>query len=138
MFLLQACPAAAEHSTIITNAAEARAFRTRYVELTDSWAKDIVFTPDEERLMREGKAREELLEKGPDDPLGKEIRAAGEPSFQALARVYPGKILDRTILGAYSEPSASLNGYHDEFAIYWNGAIAANLVRGRRSDGPGA
>jgi hypothetical protein len=85
--------------------------------------------------MREGKAREEIMDKGPDDPLGKKIRAAGEPSFDALAAVYPGKILDRTILGTYSDPDASLAGYHDEFAIYWNGAIAANLVKGRRTDG---
>jgi hypothetical protein len=106
--------------------------------LTDSWVKGIVFTPEEERLMREGKQREELMDKGPDDPLGREIRAAGEPSFEALAALYPGKILDRTVLGTYSDPKDSPNGYHDEFAIYWNGSIAANLIKGRRSDGPGA
>jgi hypothetical protein len=106
--------------------------------LADSWAKDVVFTPEEERSMREGKDREELMITGPDDPLGKQIRVGGEPSFEVLAAVYPGKILDRTILGTYSDPDAPLNGYHDEFAIYWNGAIAANLVKGHRNDGPGA
>ena len=88
--------------------------------------------------MREGRKVEELLNQGPDDPLGKQIRAAGEPSFDALAAVYPGKILDRTVLGTYSDPAAPLDGCNDEFTIYWNGAIAANLVRGRLSDGPGA
>jgi hypothetical protein len=126
----------AERAPIIRDAAEARAFRARYLALTDSWAKGIVFTPEEERAMREGKAREEIMDKGPDDPLGKKIRAAGEPSFAALAAVYPGKILDRTVLGTYSDPAAPLDGYLDEFAIYWNGAIAANLIKGRLSDGP--
>ncbi|MEY2429159.1 MAG: hypothetical protein QOJ40_2044 [Verrucomicrobiota bacterium] len=128
----------ADRATVINDPAESRAFKARYLALTDSWVKGIVFTPDEERSMREGKQWEEAMNNGPDDPLGKRIRAAGECSFAALAAAYPGKILDRTILGTYTDPGAPLDSYHDEFSIYWNGAIAANLMKGRRSDGPGA
>jgi hypothetical protein len=129
---------AAEPQSVIRNADESRAFKTKYLALVESWAKDTVFTPDEQRAMQEGKQREVEMEKGPDDPIGKKIRAAGEPSFESVSAVYPGKILDRTVLGSYSAPSEPLMAYHDEFAIYWNGALAANLMKGRRDDGPGA
>jgi hypothetical protein len=129
--------AGAEPTNVINDGTQARSFKDRYIALTDSWAKDVIFTAEEQEAMREGKAREELMIQGPDDPLGKQIRAAGEPSFDALAAVYPGKILDRTILGTYSDPDGPLNGYNDEFAIYWNGAIAANLIKARRTDGRG-
>src|SRR5437868_4216216 len=86
---------------IIKDAAEARAFRNRYLALTDGWAKETVFTTQEIKAMQDGKSRDELLDKGPDDPLGKQIRQAGEPSYEALSAVYPGKILDRTVLGTY-------------------------------------
>ena len=128
----------AERSPVIREASDSRAFKARYLEMIESWVKDVVFTADEEKAMLEGRKVDELLNQGPDDPLGKRLRASGEPSFESLAAVYPGKILDRTILGTYSDPGAPLDGYNDEFAIYWNGAIAANLVRGRLSDGPGA
>jgi hypothetical protein len=124
--------AGADRSTVIKDPAESRAFKTRYVALTDSWVKGIVFTPDEEKSMREGKQWETAMNKGPDDPLGKRIRAAGESSFAGLAAAYPGKILDRTVLGTYSDAGSSLEGYHDEFSIYWNGAIAADLTKGPR------
>ena len=127
----------AERTNIINEGSQARSLKDRYIALADAWAKDVVFTPEEEKAMQEGKAREELMIKGPDDPLGKQIRAAGEPSFSALAAVYPGKILDRTVLGTYSDPEGALNGYNDEFAIYWNGAIAANLIKARRTGGRG-
>src|SRR5205823_2823609 len=88
--------------------------------------------------MQSGKQWEALMTKGPDDPLAKKIIAAGEPSFEALASYYPGKVLDRTILGTYSDPHAALGDYNDEFAIYWNGAIAANLIKGRLTNRMGA
>ncbi len=134
---LTSVSSSAERPAVTNKTEHARGLKDRYLALTDSWAKEVVFTPEEEKSMREGKAREELMIKGPDDPLGKQIRAAGEPSFDALAAVYPGKILDRTILGTYSDPDSPLGGYNDEFAIYWNGAIAANLVKARRTDGRG-
>jgi hypothetical protein len=86
--------------------------------------------------MRAGKKWEAIMTAGPDDPLAKKILAAGEPSFDALSSYYPGKILDRTILGSYSDPHQPAGEYNDEFAIYWNGAIAANLIKGRLTDRP--
>ena len=112
----------------------ASARRARYIELTDSWAKGVEFTPAENAAMEAGKKWEPLMMKGPDDPLAKRILAAGEPSYNAVASYYPGKILDRTILGSYSDPRQPMSDYSDEFAIYWNGAIACNLIRGRFKD----
>ena len=74
---------------------------------------------------------EDVMKRGPDDPLAKKIIAAGEPSWDALTAVYPGKILDRTVLGTWSDPTKPMGKYNDEFAIHWNGAIAANLTQER-------
>lgn len=126
-----------ERVTFISDPATAREFKQRYIALTDSWAKDIVFTRAEEASMRSGKQWEPMMTKGRDDPLAKKILAVGEPSYKSLCSFYPGKILDRTILGSYSDPHSN-NTYNDEFAIYWNGAIAANLVRSRFTDRQGA
>ncbi len=123
---------------IITDPATARARKQKFVALTDSWAQDIEFTPAEQAAMQAGKRWEGLMTKGPDDPLAKKILAAGEPSYAALCSYYPGKILDRTVLGSYSDPRDPPTGYNDEFAIYWNGAIAANLIKGRLTDRLGA
>ena len=98
-------------------------------DLTDSWIRDIEFTPAETAAMERGKQWEPLMLQGPDDPLGKKILAAGEPSYDALAALYPGKILDRTVLGTYSDPLQPLGDYTNEFAIYWNGAIACDLSK---------
>jgi len=129
---------AAERGTIITDPAQSRAFKQKYVALTDSWVAAIEFTPAEQAAMQAGKKWEALMTAGPDDPLAKKILAAGEPSYEALSAYYPGKILDRTVLGTYSDPSQPADGYHDEFAIYWNGAIAANLIKGQLTDRLGA
>src|SRR5438094_3834909 len=126
--------AAADRGAIITDPAAARAFKQKYVALTDSWVKSIDFTPAEAAAMRAGKKWEPLMTAGPDDPLAKKILAAGEPSYDAVSSYYPGKILDRTVLGTYSDPLQPAGGYHDEFAIYWNGAVAANLIKGRLTD----
>jgi hypothetical protein len=88
--------------------------------------------------MQAGTKWEPVMMQGPDDPLGKRILAAGEPSFHALTSYYPGKILDRTVLGTYSDPRQPMSDYSDEFAIYWNGAIACNLIKGRLTDRYGA
>jgi hypothetical protein len=132
--LVAALGYSAERGKNIMDPAESRAFKDKYLALTDSWVKGIEFTASEQASMDSGKKLEDLMTAGPDDPLGKKIIAAGEPSFDALASVYPGKILDRTILGTYSDPHDAAEGYHDEFAIYWNGAIAANLIKGRLTD----
>jgi hypothetical protein len=110
---------------------KARALSERYVQLVNSWAKDVEFTPEEKAAMEAGKKVEDVMKRGPDDPLAKKIIAAGEPSWDALTAVYPGKILDRTILGTWSDPKSPMGKYNDEFAIYWNGAIAANITQER-------
>lgn len=113
--------------------ASAKELRDRYVALTQSWAKGIEFTDEEKRAMEAGVGKEKEMVKGPDDPLAKRILAAGEPSYAALAAAYPGKILDRTVLGTWSDPTKPLGKYNNEFSIYWNGAIAANLVQERHN-----
>ena len=132
--LFLSCALAAD----ITDPAAARAFKDEYIATTDAWADDIEFTPAELAAMRDGKKWESLMWTGPDDPLANKIIAAGEPSYKAMTSYYPGKILDRTILGTWSDPHQPLGEYVDEFAIYWNGAIAANLIRGRLTDRFGA
>src|SRR5438876_7325066 len=134
LFLLIASAAAADRSAIIADPAQSRAFKQRYVALTDSWVSSIEFTSAEQAAMLAGKKWEALMTAGPDDPLAKKILAASEPTYDALSSYYPGKILDRAILGTYSDPRQPAEGYHDEFAIYWNGAIAANLIKGRLTD----
>ncbi len=110
---------------------KARALSEQYINLVNSWAKDVEFTPQERAAMEAGKKNEDVMKRGPDDPLAKKIIAAGEPSWDALTAVYPGKILDRTVLGTWSDPTKPMGKYNDEFAIHWNGAIAANLTQER-------
>ena len=121
-------------AAIIFAQEQAEQIQRRYVELVRSWA-DVRFTEAELRSMSAGKQWEPLMTKGPDDPLASKILAAGEPTFESLAAYYPGKILDRTVLGTYSDPHEAEAKYNDEFAIYWNGAIAANLVKGKFANG---
>ncbi len=101
--------------------------RQKYIALTEGWTKGVVFTKAEREAMERGRQWEQLMWDGLDDPVAKKILAAGEPSFAALDAHYPGKILDRTILGTYSDPSAKPTRFDNEFAIWWNGAISANL-----------
>lgn len=106
----------------------AKALKDRYFALTRGWAQEAVFTAAEERAMEEGRKREELMINSMNDALADEVLAKGEPSFAALAALYPGKILDRTVLGSYSDPSSPATGSNEEFVLWWNGAISANLV----------
>ncbi|MFB3826575.1 MAG: hypothetical protein ACE15B_07385 [Bryobacteraceae bacterium] len=129
-FLLFTCALTAD----ITDPTAARAFRNKYIAMTDAWVDEVEFTSAEQAAMEAGKKVDDLMWTGPDDPLGKRVLAAGEPSWEAMAAQYPGKILDRTVLGTWSDPNAPLGKYLDEFAIYWNGAIAANMIRGRLTD----
>src|SRR5690348_15737020 len=125
-----ACASAADRNTIVQDPAVSKAIKERYVALVDSWVRGIEYTTAEAAAMDAGRKIEPQLMNGPDDPIGKKILAAGEPSFDALASVYPGKILDRTVLGTYSDPRQPIGAYPDEFAIHWNGAIACNLIKG--------
>src|SRR5206468_6446790 len=138
VILFVACRLEADRNTDITDPAAARAFKEKYSAMTDAWVDGIEFTPAEQAAMRDGKKREAIMWTGSDDPLANQVIAAGEPSFDAMAALYPGKILDRTVLGTWSDPHAPLGDFVDEFAIYWNGAIAANLIRGRLTDRFGA
>src|SRR6516225_1684164 len=104
LLLFLGCSLAADRKTIIQDPAVSRAVKDRYLALTDSWVREIEFTPGEIAAMEAGKQWEAVMRQGPDDPLGKRILAVGEPSFDALTSYYPGKILDRTILGTYSDP----------------------------------
>lgn len=136
--VLMACslaPVLAQRATVILDQFVAQGLKDKYVALTDSWAQGIRFTDTEQRAMESGRQREDLMIHGLDDPLAKKVLAAGEPSFDAMAALYPGKILDRTVLGSYSDPAVPSNGYDDEFAIYWNGAIGANLLKGKLANG---
>lgn len=112
------------------------ALRQKYLALTRGWARDAVLSPSEARAVDAGRQRERLMTEGLDDPLAQEILGRGEPSFDALASAYPGKVLDRTVLGSYSDPRAGDAGTSDEFVVWWNGAISANLVKGPSAADP--
>src|SRR2546430_2577194 len=99
---------AADRNTIIQDPAVSRGFKERYVALTDSWAQGIEFPAAESAAMKAGKQWEALMMRGPDDPIAKRVLVAGEPSFEALSSYYPGKILDRTVLGTYSDPHGTI------------------------------
>ena len=107
------CALAADRNTIVQDPAVSKAIKERYVALVDSWVRGIEYTPAEAAAMDAGRKIEPQLMNGPDDPIGKKILAAGEPSFDALASVYPGKILDRTVLGTYSDPRQPMGAYSD-------------------------
>ncbi|HET8549453.1 MAG TPA: hypothetical protein VFL57_15680 [Bryobacteraceae bacterium] len=129
--------ARAERHAAVNDPQLARALKDKYVGLTDGWVKAVQFTPAELDAMKAGRKWEALMTRGPDDPLAKRIQAAGEPSFDAMASHYPGKILDRTLIGTYSDPLRR-GTYDDEFWIWWNGAISADLFKGPLTDRLGA
>lgn len=104
--------------------------RHKYLALTRGWARQAVLTAAERQAMERGRPHERRMTEGMDDPLAREILASGEPSFEAFASRYPGKVLDRTVLGSYSDPHAKTVAPSEEFLIWWNGAISANLVKG--------
>ncbi len=110
--------------------AQQPALKRKYIELTESWTHGVTFKAQEQRAMEAGRRVEALMTSGLDDPLAKKILAGGEPSFEALAAAYPGKVLDRTLLGTYSDPRVR-NTFDNEFAIWWNGAISADLRKGQ-------
>ena len=104
--------------------------RRRYLDLTHGWAREAVFTRAEAEAMEKGKQYEDAMYHSLDDVLARKTLAAGEPSWESLTQWYPGKILDRAVLGTYSDPSRPLGKYENEFTYWWNGAISANLLPG--------
>ena len=132
--LLLAGAAIAERHAQVTDPKLARELKERYLAITDGWVKAATFTAAERAAMEAGRKWETVMTAGPDDPLAKKILAAGEPSFEALARSYPGKILDRAVLGTWSDSRAAATGYDDEFTVWWNGAIGADLFKGPLTD----
>ncbi len=131
---LFACLVACSMAVVSGSAQEepkADSLRRKYLEITEGWTHGAAFKQEEQQAMTAGRQWESLMTAGLDDPLAKKVVAAGEPSFATLATFYPGKILDRTVLGTWSDPRAPASGYGDEFVVWWNGAISANLVHGR-------
>ena len=123
----------AQRPPIITDPGIAKTLGGQYLALTRSWKSGVIFRPAEIRAMREGKQQEASMTSGLNDPLGKKAMAGGDPSFEKLAALYPGKLLDRTVLGPYSDSRRAepANGAEndDEFAVWFNGAIGANILR---------
>ncbi|HEY3132481.1 MAG TPA: hypothetical protein VGL91_23715 [Acidobacteriota bacterium] len=119
---------------LIDNQAQATALKQKYLAVTDGWADEAVFTAQERRAMEEGRRWEELMMTGKDDPVSQKILQAGEASYGALISYYPGKILDRAVLGSYSDPNReapATDGSDDEFVVWWNGALSAHLLKGK-------
>jgi hypothetical protein len=82
--------------------AEARALKDKFAALTNSWAKRIQFTDRETAAMRSGKQWEPLMTKGPTTRSQRRSSPRASHPTMFFAPYYPGKILDRTILGSYS------------------------------------
>jgi len=118
-------------SYFLEDEAFARKLNQQYLELTRSWTRAVKFTPEEMRAMREGKQWERQMMESLPDFLGRRVLTQGEPSWERMTALYPGKILDRTILGGYSDPRRNGSGPDEEFAIWWNGAVSANLWKRR-------
>lgn len=106
------------------------ALQEKFLALTDGWALEAVLKRSEKEAMERGRRWESLMITGLDDPVALKILESGEPSYEALASYYPGKVLDRTVLGTYSDPQSNPNVNHNEFIIWWNGALSAHLVEG--------
>lgn len=121
----------ARPNDIITDEAEADGVKQKFLATTNGWFNEAVLKPSEKEAMQTGRAWEDLMTNGLDDPLAKKILAAGEPSYDALTSYYPGKVLDRTVLGTYSDPKSAPRGSENEFVVWWNGAISAHLIEGR-------
>ena len=109
------CAIAADRSTVITDPAHGTRVQGPVHRADGFLGTRHRIHPAESAAMEAGKKMEPLLMQGPDDPLGKKALATGEPSFDALASLYPGKILDRTVLGTYSDPRQPMSDYSDEF-----------------------
>ncbi len=130
LLVLFGCPLAAQRHSPVSDPEVARSLKQKFIAMTDAWARAMALTAGERAAMNAGRKWEALMMRGPDDPLARRILASGEPSFASVSSYYPGKVLDRTVLGSF-------NG-DEEFAIWWNGAISADLFKGPLTDRLGA
>src|SRR6185312_4749158 len=92
LFLFAFALAPARTSLAVQAQDNAQGPRERYLALTQGWAQQAVFTPAERRAMEEGRKREEIMTNSLNDVLADQVLAKGEPSYKALAALYPGKI----------------------------------------------
>lgn len=129
--LVAMCLTAVTLAPAQTPASGARSMRETYLALTRGWAEQAVFTPAEARAMEEGRKREDAMTNSLTDVLADEVLAKGEPSYASLAALYPGKVLDRAVLGSYSDPTSPASGSQEEFVLWWNGAISADLLKNK-------
>src|SRR5690242_1642603 len=70
---------------VIRDETEAGRVKQQFLALTDGWTREVVFKKSETEAMARGRAWEDLMMTGLDDPLARKILAAGEPSYNALA-----------------------------------------------------
>ena len=111
----------------------ARSLKEKFLQITSDWTRDVVFKKSEQTAMEQGKQWEDLMMKGLNDPASQKLLLRGEPSFASVESSYPGKVLDRAVLGTYSSPDRPPreDGSDNEFMVWWNGAISANLLKGK-------
>lgn len=126
--------ASAQQRHVLTDAKQAEALKARYLDMTRDWTAGVRFKAEEKSAMENGKQYEREMDAALEDVMAKRVLALGEPSWDTVTRFYPGKVLDRTILGGYSdsrraEPAGKAND--DEFAVWWNCAISADIIRQR-------
>lgn len=119
---------------VLTDAKLAEKVKAQYLEMTRGWTADVRFSAAEKAAMENGKQYEREMDAALEDVMAKRVLALGEPSWDTVTRFYPGKILDRTILGGYSDsrrPEPAGKAYDDEFSVWWNCAISADIIRQR-------
>ncbi|PYV07480.1 MAG: hypothetical protein DMG07_28755 [Acidobacteria bacterium] len=135
LLLCAALVAAPQADLVVRDEKAATALKEKYLALGRRWAEESVLTAAERDAMERGRQWENLMTSGLDDPLARKVLEAGEPSLAALQRYYPGKVLDRTVLGTYSDPKSRLREPDNEFVVWWNGALSARLFEGRQRGG---
>ncbi|MBM3735202.1 MAG: hypothetical protein FJW39_05385 [Acidobacteria bacterium] len=106
---------------VLTDAKLAESLKQRYLAMTRSWTEGVQFTGAELQAMERGKSVEKEMMESPADVMAQRVKAMGEPSWERVTALYPGKLLDRTVLGGFPGD--------DEFSVWWNCAISARIIR---------
>jgi hypothetical protein len=119
---------------VLSDSKQAAALEARYREMTRSWIKEVRFSAAEKSAMEHGRQYDREMDAALEDVMAGRVLALGEPSWDTVTRFYPGKVLDRTILGAFSDsrrdqPAGA--GPDDEFSVWWNCAISSDIIRHR-------
>jgi hypothetical protein len=127
--------AAAQNDLVVRDEKAADAVKAKYLALARGWAEQSILTEAERAAMERGRQWESSMTAGLDDPLARKVLGDGEPSLASMLRYYPGKVLDRTVLGTYSDPKRPLRDPDNEFVVWWNGAISAHLFEGKQRAG---